>query len=136
MATVPNAKTIRDMAIYFNVSSDYLLGLSNQQNKINNKETELFSSEITQDFYTLSKNQNIKNTFKKLIHQEEFINFIQYIDLYLTYMNDSNKVDFKFSFKDEITLSEIYKMKLYNTFDTILNKINKQNLKALKSSQI
>ena len=51
-------------------------------------------------------------------------------------MNDSNKVDFKFSFKDEITLSEIYKMKLYNTFDTILNKINKQNLKALKSSQI
>ena len=81
---LPDAKTIYVMAKRFNVSADYLLCLSDVKKPKNNYDTfPEFSPATRKDFKKLSSDTTVRDTFEKLIHQDNFVNFIEYMYAYM-----------------------------------------------------
>ena len=81
---LPDAKTIYVMAKRFNVSADYLLCLSDvKRYKEKYNTISEFSNESQKDFKKLSSDNTVMNTFEKLIHQDNFVNFIEYMYAYM-----------------------------------------------------
>lgn len=85
---LPDAKTIRDLAKYFNVSADYLLGLIDEPNHADTElplVSGLFEEckDAMQDISFCS--EAVNSIFKGFIQNPSFITFLQYIDTYLIY---------------------------------------------------
>ena len=125
---LPDAKIIRDLAEYFNISSDYLLGIIDQPIKLNNNNINNFSSKITQDLLQISKDNILKETFEQLVHQKEFMSFINYIYLYIIFKLNNNAF-IPLELDNRFDVFEIYKINLHKQLDMILDKLIKQNKK-------
>jgi len=84
---LPDAVTLRDLAVYFGVSADYLLGLIDEPN---HTDEELpmpvnFFHECKYDIERIRVDRKSEKTFKYLLHEKEFLDFLLYINTYLTY---------------------------------------------------
>lgn len=90
---LPDAETVRNLAKYYCVSSDYLLGLSEEREKepeyIDEDNDSLtmqqFSYECRQSFADVLYETPVKNVFEDLVQEKSFVEFLKYVYTYVKY---------------------------------------------------
>lgn len=95
---LPDAETVRNLAKYYCVSADYLLGITDERDKEPGDEDsdigddsiimKQFSYECRQKFVDVLYEMPIKNIFENLVREKEFVAFLAYVYTYVKYSAD------------------------------------------------
>lgn len=107
---LPDAVRIAWLADYYDVSSDYLLGLIDDYHPTDEVVKNLYLSEDAEkDLKKITYNKRTKDVFEMMIHSKAFTELLHYIDTYLQYSVKMDDAVIE-NLKNKDLYDEVYKL--------------------------
>ena len=118
---IPDAVTVRNMAKFFGVSADYLLGLSDEAESSYAQKPLLsdFIEKYGEDLWNILYDVKTEFVFKNMIYDKEFVRLLYYMDVYLTYSAKFSKEETKRLREAEI-YNDAYKIDVSQKLNNVM----------------
>ena len=137
---LPDAETVRNLAEYYQVSTDYLLGITDTKRaKAENKLENNFSAKCNKNFRNIQYDEKLKSTFEILVSNKNFLRFLHFFAAYLHFYEEPEWVklnlpsdelieQFKMDedFEEYLSLSKLSYKKMISSLKNILGDLQKQ----------